>query len=93
MRRLMLAVLFGAILIAPQIQIAAGERQFSDLQVQQAIREALRTRKEQLLRSAYLIEARDEAHITNYLAQQILEFAGKLPEAAKTAKPVKPFQP
>ena len=58
----------------------AGERQFSDLQVQQAIREALRTRKEQLLRSAYLIEARDEAHITNYLAQQILEFAGKLPD-------------
>ena len=60
---------------------AAGERQFSDLQVQQAIREALRTRKEQLLRSAYLSEARDEAHITNYLARQVLEFAGKLPDA------------
>ena len=60
---------------------AAGDRQFSDLQVQQAIREALRTRKEQLLRSAYLIEARDEAHVTNYLARQILEFAGKLPDS------------
>jgi peptidyl-prolyl cis-trans isomerase SurA len=58
---------------------AAGERQFSDVQVQQAIRDALRTRKEQLLRSAYLVEARDEAHVTNYLARQILEFAGKLP--------------
>jgi peptidyl-prolyl cis-trans isomerase SurA len=60
---------------------AAGERQFSDVQVQQAIRDALRTRKEQLLRSAYLVEARDEAHVTNYLARQILEFAGKLPSA------------
>jgi peptidyl-prolyl cis-trans isomerase SurA len=60
---------------------AAGERQLSDPQVQQAIRDALRTRKEQLLRSAYLVEARDEAHVTNYLARQILEFAGKLPPA------------
>ncbi len=62
---------------------AAGERQFSDVQVQQAIRDALRTRKEQLLRSAYLVEARDEAHVTNYLARQILEFAGKLPPTTK----------
>lgn len=59
----------------------AGERQFSDVQVQQAIRDALRTRKEQLLRSAYLIEARDDAHVTNFLARQILESAGKLPDA------------
>jgi len=58
---------------------AAGDRQLSDPQVQQAIRDALRTRKEQLLRSAYLIEARDEAHVTNYLAREILESAGKLP--------------
>jgi peptidyl-prolyl cis-trans isomerase SurA len=58
---------------------AAGQRQFSDAQVQQAIRDALRTRKEQLLRSAYLTSARDEAHVTNYFARQILESAGKLP--------------
>ncbi|HTZ75418.1 MAG TPA: peptidylprolyl isomerase [Candidatus Aquilonibacter sp.] len=57
----------------------AGDRQLSDPQVQQAIRDALRSRKEQLLRSAYLIEVRDEAHVTNYLARQILESAGKLP--------------
>jgi peptidyl-prolyl cis-trans isomerase SurA len=57
----------------------AGDRQLSDPQVQQAIRDALRSRKEQLLRSAYLIELRDEAHVTNYLARQILESAGKLP--------------
>jgi peptidyl-prolyl cis-trans isomerase SurA len=59
----------------------AGKRQLSDPQVQQAIRDALRTRKEQLLRSAYLIEARDEAHVTNYLAREILESAGKLPDS------------
>ncbi len=57
----------------------AGDRQLSDPQVQAAIRDALRSRKEQLLRSAYLIEARDEAHVTNYLARQILESVGKLP--------------
>lgn len=60
---------------------AAGNRQLSDPQVQQAIRDALRTRKEQLLRSAYLTEARDEAHVTNYLAREILESAGKLPDS------------
>ncbi|MGA9885448.1 MAG: SurA N-terminal domain-containing protein [Candidatus Acidiferrales bacterium] len=59
----------------------AGNRQLSDPQVQQAIRDALRTRKEQLLRSAYLTEARDEAHVTNYLAREILESAGKLPDS------------
>ena len=58
---------------------AAGQRELSDVQVQQLIRDGLRSRKEQLLRSAYLVEARDEAHVTNYLAGQILESAGKLP--------------
>jgi peptidyl-prolyl cis-trans isomerase SurA len=60
---------------------AAGQRQFTDAQVQQAIRDALRTRKEQLLRSAYLTSARDDSHVKNYLAQQIMESAGKLPAA------------
>ena len=57
----------------------AGDRQLTDPQVQAAIRDTLRNRKEQLLRSAYMTDARDEAHVTNYLAQQILESAGKLP--------------
>ena len=59
---------------------SAGQRELSDSQVQQAIRDGLRTRKEQLLRSAYLIEARDEAHVANYLARQIIESSGKLPD-------------
>jgi hypothetical protein len=49
--------------------------------VQQAIRDTLRNRKEQLLRMAYLSEARDNAQVVNYLARQVLESAGKLPGA------------
>ena len=58
---------------------SAGQREISDPQVQTSIRDMLRNRKEQLLRSAYLVEARDESHVTNYLARQITESAGKLP--------------
>jgi hypothetical protein len=41
-----------------------------------------------LLRNAYLAVARDEAHVTNYLAMQVIETAGKLPDAAKPSTPV-----
>ena len=57
----------------------AGQREFTDPQVQQSIRDTLRNRKEQLLRAAYIAMARDQAKVTNYLAQQIMESAGKLP--------------
>lgn len=57
----------------------SGQRELSDPQVQQSIRDMLRNRKEQLLRSAYMVDARDDSHVTNYLARQILESAGKLP--------------
>jgi peptidyl-prolyl cis-trans isomerase SurA len=66
---------------------AAGLRGVNDPQVQQTIRDTLRNRKEQLLRSAYLAVARDEAHVTNYLARQVVEAAGKLPDAAKSTIP------
>jgi peptidyl-prolyl cis-trans isomerase SurA len=58
---------------------APGQREFSDPAVQQSIRDNLRNRKEQLLRAAYLAVARSEAKVTNYLAQQVVESAGKLP--------------
>jgi peptidyl-prolyl cis-trans isomerase SurA len=64
-----------------------GLRGITDPQVQQTIRDTLRNRKEQLLRSAYLATARDEARVSNYLAQQVIEAAGKLPDAAKTSMP------
>jgi peptidyl-prolyl cis-trans isomerase SurA len=60
-----------------------GQREISDPQVQQSIRDTLRTRKEQLLRSAYIASARDQAKVTNYLARQVIESAGKLPEIPK----------
>ena len=70
----------GYVIIKLIAKEAAGQRELSDAQVQQAIRDGLRTRKEQLLRSAYLVEARDEAHVNNYLARQVLESSGKLPD-------------
>src|SRR5258708_7409304 len=68
---------------------APGQRGITDPQVQQTIRDTLRNRKEQLLRAAYLAIARDEARVSNYLAEQVIEAAGKLPEAAKTTMPQK----
>jgi peptidyl-prolyl cis-trans isomerase SurA len=68
-----------------------GLRGINDPQVQQTIRDTLRNRKEQLLKAAYLAIARDEARTTNYLAQRVIESAGKLPDAAKTTLPAKPI--
>ena len=58
---------------------APGQRDMNDPAVQQSIRDNLRNRKEQLLRAAYLATARNNAKVTNYLAQQVVESAGKLP--------------
>lgn len=59
---------------------APGQRQLSDPQIQQTIRDTLRGRKEQLMRAAYLVSARDQSRVVNYLARQVLESVGKLPE-------------
>ncbi len=64
-----------------------GQRELSDPQVQQSVRDALRNRKEQLLRAAYLATIRDDAKIANYLARQVVESVGKLPAAAKVSAP------
>jgi peptidyl-prolyl cis-trans isomerase SurA len=64
-----------------------GLRGIAEPQVQQTIRDTLRNRKEQLLRLAYLAIARDGARVTNFLAEQVVEAAGKLPDAAKTTMP------
>lgn len=55
----------------------AGQRDLSDPRVQQAIREQLRGRREQLLKAAYYESVRDEAKIENYYADEILKSAGK----------------
>jgi peptidyl-prolyl cis-trans isomerase SurA len=58
---------------------APGQRELADPSVQQSIRDNIHNRKEQLLRAAYLAIARNDAKISNYLAQQVVESAGKLP--------------
>ena len=64
-----------------------GQRELSDPAVQQSIRENLRNRKEQLLGAAYRTTLRDAAQVENYLAKQVIESAGKLPEVPKTPAP------
>ncbi|MCL6480820.1 MAG: peptidylprolyl isomerase [Firmicutes bacterium] len=63
----------------------AGQRQLEDVRTKEFIRDTLRNRKEQLLRAAFLTIAREEARITNYLARQVLESAGKLPASGSPA--------
>jgi peptidyl-prolyl cis-trans isomerase SurA len=48
-----------------------GQRDLTDPNVQQQIRETLINRKDQLLRSAYIEVARNEAKVVNYLARSI----------------------
>lgn len=54
----------------------AGQRDLSDPRVQQAIREQLRDRREQLLKAAYYESLHNNASIDNYLADQVLKNAG-----------------
>jgi len=56
---------------------SAGQRELNDPRVQQSIRETLLNRKDQLLKNAYYEVARNEAKVVNYLAQSVVESAGK----------------
>jgi peptidyl-prolyl cis-trans isomerase SurA len=51
----------------------AGQRELSDPTVQQTIRETLINRKDQLLKAAYYEVARNEAKVTNYFANSIIQ--------------------
>jgi len=54
----------------------AGQRDLKDPRVQQAIREQLRDRREQLLKAAYYEVLRDQAKVDNYFAQEVAADAG-----------------
>jgi len=54
----------------------AGQREFSDPRVQQAIRSQLHDRREQLLKAAYYEVLRDSAKVENYYAKQVLDSNG-----------------
>jgi parvulin-like peptidyl-prolyl isomerase len=55
-----------------------GERGLSTPGVTEGIRETLKGRKEQLLRTAYLSAARGEADVTNHEARRVVESQGKV---------------
>ena len=54
----------------------AGQREFSDPRVQEAVRSQLRDRREQLLKAAYYEVLRDQAKIENFYAEKILQGNG-----------------
>ncbi len=54
----------------------AGQREFNDPRVQQAIRSQLRDRREQLLKAAYYEVLRDSAKVNNYYAEDVLKSSG-----------------
>jgi len=54
----------------------AGQRDLNDPRVQQAIRDNLRERREQLLKSAYYDVIRDQAKVENYYAEDVLKKSG-----------------
>jgi peptidyl-prolyl cis-trans isomerase SurA len=56
----------------------AGQRELKDPRVQQAIREQLRDRREQLLKAAYYETIRDKATVDNYFAEEIMKQAGTM---------------
>jgi len=58
----------------------AGQRELSAPAVHDGIRDALKERREQLLRVAYVTKARNAATIVNNLARQVVDTGGKLPK-------------
>src|ERR1700722_20221477 len=54
----------------------AGQRDLNDPRVQQAIRQQLRDRREQLLKAAYYETLRDDSKVTNYYAEEVLKNLG-----------------
>ena len=57
----------------------AGQRDLSMPAVRDSITETLRTRREQLLRTAYLTAVRGDAQVVNHLARRLVESQGKMP--------------
>ena len=70
--------LFGFRLVKLISKEAAGQRELKDPRVQQAIREQLRDRREQLLKAAYYESIRDKSTVENYFADNILKQASTM---------------
>ena len=70
--------LFGFRIVKLMSREVAGQRELKDPRVQQAIREQLRDRREQLLKAAYYETIRDKSTVENYFAEDILKQAGSM---------------
>ena len=68
-------------------QETAGQRDLSTPGVSDRITEALKARREQLLRTAFLTAARTDADVVNHLARRIVETQGKVNAQPAPAKP------
>jgi len=63
----------------------AGQKDLSMPEVKDAITQGLRTRREQLLRAAYLGAIRNDAVVVNLIARRLVESQGKMPSVAPAA--------
>lgn len=63
----------------------AGQRDLSMPAVRDSITDTLRSRREQLLRTAYLTAVRSDANVVNHLARRVVEAQGKMPSLAPAA--------
>ena len=57
----------------------AGQRDLSTPGVRDGISQTLRSRREQLLRAAYVTNVRNDASVVNYLARRLVESKGAMP--------------
>jgi len=67
---------YGYMIVKLVSKEPAGQRDLNDPRVQQAFRQQLRDRREQLLKAAYYETLRNDAKITNYYAEEVLKNAG-----------------
>lgn len=67
---------YGYMIVKLVSKEPAGQRDLNDPRVQQAFRQQLRDRREQLLKAAYYETLRDDAKVTNYYAEEVLKNAG-----------------
>ena len=67
----------------------AGQRDLSMPAVRENITGALRGRKEQLMRAAYLTAVQSDAQVVNYLARRLVESQGKIPALGLAAPAAK----
>jgi peptidyl-prolyl cis-trans isomerase SurA len=69
----------GHVIVLVLAHERAGQRDLSMPEVRTDITDALRARKEQVLRSAYLAVVRNEATVENHLARRLVENRGTMP--------------